>query len=155
MEFDLLYWHWIVFGVVLMLAEIALTTFFVLWFGVAAVAVGLILFVFPHIGLSWQILVWTVLSTILAALWFRYLKPLSIDRTKAGLSREAIVGEVGQVIQAPSEDRRGRLRFPAPILGNDEWTIISNQAVANGDRVRVVDVVGNSLLVERLQGSSD
>ena len=32
MPFEILYWHWIVFGVVLILSEIALTTFFILWF---------------------------------------------------------------------------------------------------------------------------
>jgi membrane protein implicated in regulation of membrane protease activity len=86
----------------------------------------------------------------LAAVWFKYLKPLSIDRTKAGLSREAIVGEVGQVISVPVENRRGRMRFPAPILGNDEWQIISNESLSEGDRVRVKDVSGNSLVVEKV-----
>ena len=86
----------------------------------------------------------------MALAWFKYLKPLSVDRTKAGLSREAIVGEVGQVISAPGEERRGRMRFPAPILGADEWQIISSDSLAIGDRVRVKDVSGNSLLVEKV-----
>jgi len=149
MSFEILYWHWIVFGVVLMLSEIALTTFFILWFGVAAILVGIMLFFFPAVGLNWQILGWTILSSVLAFAWFRYLKPLSTDRTKAGLSREAIVGEVGQVIVAPGPEKRGRLRFPAPILGDDEWMIIAKGPVAEGDRVRVVDVSGNALLVEK------
>jgi membrane protein implicated in regulation of membrane protease activity len=144
------YWHWIVFGVLLVLSEIALTTFFILWFGVAAIVLGIILFFVPWLTLSWQILIWTLLSSLLALAWFKYLKPLSIDRTKAGLSREAIVGEVGQVISVPGEARRGRLRFPAPILGTDEWQIISSDSLAIGDRVRVVDVSGNSLLVEKV-----
>jgi membrane protein implicated in regulation of membrane protease activity len=150
MGFDVLYWHWIVFGVALILAEITVTTFFVLWFGVAAVVVGVILLAAPQLSLAWQILIWTLLSTVLAILWFRYLKPLSVDRTKAGLSREAIVGEIGQVILAPGEERRGRLRFPAPILGNDEWMIIATQPLKVGDRVRVVDVSGNALMVEKI-----
>lgn len=149
MAVEILYWHWIVFGVVLMLSEIVLTTFFILWFGVAAILIGALLFFVPDLTLSWQIFIWTVLSAVLAFAWFKYLKPLSIDRTKAGLSREAIIGEVGQVILAPNNDRRGRLRFPAPILGTDEWTIIASSPVTEGDRVRVVDVSGNSLIVEK------
>lgn len=149
MAVEILYWHWIVFGVVLMLSEIVLTTFFILWFGVAAILVGALLFFVPGLTLSWQIFIWTILSAALAFAWFRYLKPLSIDRTKAGLSREAIIGEVGQVIVAPNDDRRGRLRFPAPILGADEWAIIASGPVTEGDRVRVVDVSGNSLIVEK------
>lgn len=150
MTFEIQYWHWVIFGVLLVLGELALTTFFVFWFGVAAIIVGVILLFAPGITLSWQIFIWTVLSTLLAAVWFKYLKPLSTDRTKAGLSREAIVGEVGQVISAPIENRRGIMRFPAPILGNDEWQIISNEILAVGERVRVIDVSGNSLLVEKV-----
>jgi membrane protein implicated in regulation of membrane protease activity len=144
------YWYWIVFGVLLILSEIALASFFVLWFGIAAIIVGGVLFFFPVLSLNGQILLWTVLSTLLAVAWFKYLKPLSIDRTKAGLSREAIVGEVGQVISVPNESRRGRLRFPAPVLGADEWEIISTETLAEGDRVRVKDVSGNSLMVEKV-----
>lgn len=152
MEFELLYWHWVVFGVLLMLSELALASFFILWFGVAAILVGALLFFVPTIDLNWQIFIWTVASALLAFFWFKYLKPLSIDKTKAGLSREAIVGEVGQVISAPSGDRRGQLRFPAPILGSDEWTIISQDTLVEGDRVRVKDVSGNSLVVEKVGG---
>jgi inner membrane protein len=150
MSFEIEYWHWVVFGVLLVLSEIALTTFFIFWFGVAAIVVGGILFFVPSLTLSWQIFIWTLLSSILAIIWFRYLKPLSIDRTMAGLSRESIVGEVGQVITVPGENKRGRLRFPAPILGADEWLIISSEQLAEGDRVRVKDVSGNSLIVEKV-----
>jgi membrane protein implicated in regulation of membrane protease activity len=149
MPFEILYWHWIVFGVILMLSEIMLTTFFILWFGVAAILIGVLLFFVPGIGLNWQIFSWTLLSAILAFGWFKYLKPLSVDRTKAGLSREAIVGEVGQVIVVPGTKKRGRLRFPAPILGNDEWMILAREPLAEGDRVRVVDVSGNALVVQK------
>ena len=149
MEFEIVYWHWVVLGVLLMLSEIVLTTFFILWFGIAAVLMGGLLFVLPGLDLTWHILIWTVLSSILALFWFKYLKPLSIDKTKAGLSREAIVGEVGQVISVPRDGKRGQLRFPAPILGADEWLIISQDDLAQGDRVRVKDVSGNSLIVEK------
>jgi membrane protein implicated in regulation of membrane protease activity len=149
MEFELAYWHWIVLGVVLVLSEIMLTTFFVLWFGVAALVMALVLLVLPALALGWQVFVWTLLSIALAILWFRYLKPLAVDRTMAGMSREAIIGETGQVISVPTEARRGQLRFPAPILGADEWQIISTDSLAVGDRVRVKDVSGNALIVEK------
>lgn len=150
MEYEILYWHWIVFGVVLMLSEIVLVTFFILWFGVAAIAIGGLLFIFPEFSLSWQILLWTILSSILAWAWFKYLKPLSVDKTMAGLSREAIVGEIGQVLVVPSDGKRGKLRFPAPILGADEWLILSRDELEIGDRVSVSDVSGNSLIVKKV-----
>jgi len=65
----------------------------------------------------------------------------------AGMSLESIQGEVGQVLVPPSDSRRGTLRFPAPILGSDEWSFICEDQVAIGDRVRVTEVSGNSLIV--------
>lgn len=146
---EILYWHWIILGSALVLSEMILATFFILWFGVAALLMSVVLLVAPDLGAGWQVFLWTLLSGLLALAWFRYLKPLARDRTLAGLSREAIVGETGQVIVAPAEGRRGQLRFPAPILGADEWEIISEDSLAVGDRVRVRDVSGNALMVTR------
>ncbi|TDJ65471.1 MAG: NfeD family protein [Proteobacteria bacterium] len=150
MVFEILPWHWVVFGLALMVSEIFLGTFFILWFGAAAVAIGGLLYLIPALSMTWQILLWTVLSSALAWGWFRYLKPLSIDRTKAGLSKEAITGEVGQVLVVPTAEKRGKLRFPAPVLGADEWVILSPDKLALGDRVRVVDISGNSLIVNKV-----
>ena len=33
MEFAFEYWHWIVFGIALMLSEIFIGSFFIIWFG--------------------------------------------------------------------------------------------------------------------------
>ncbi len=147
MEFSPLYWHWIVFGIVLILAEIFLMSFTVLWFGAAAVVVGVLLLLWPSLVLPVQLVVWALMSGVMAWAWFKYLKPLSVDKTKAGLSREAIVGEVGQVLRLPLDDERGVLRFPAPVLGDDEWLFICEETLVKGDRVRVVDVAGNALIV--------
>jgi len=149
MTFEILPWHWVVFGIAVMVSEMFLGTFFILWFGAAAVVVGVMLFLIPDLSMTWQILLWTILSSVLAVGWFKYLKPLSIDKTKAGLSKEAITGEVGQVLIVPTEDKRGKLRFPAPVLGADEWIIISQDELTIGDRVSVVDVSGNSLIVKK------
>lgn len=149
MEFDILPWHWIVFGLALVVSEIFLATFFILWFGAAAVVVGAVLFLIPDLSTSWQVFLWTLISTLLALGWFKFLRPLSIDRTKAGLSKEAIVGETGQVIVVPMAKKRGKLRFPAPVLGDDEWLIISQDEVVIGDRVSVVDISGNALIVKK------
>jgi membrane protein implicated in regulation of membrane protease activity len=71
------------------------------------------------------------------------------DRTKAGISREAIIGESGRVIKAPFDDTRGVVRFATPLLGSDEWSFICEEEVALGDRVVVKEVSGNTLIVEK------
>jgi membrane protein implicated in regulation of membrane protease activity len=118
-----------------------------LWFGAAALVLGVILLAFPDIPLNLQIFGWTALSCLFTWLWFKFLKPLSKDKTLAGLSREAMIGQIGQVIAIPREHARGMLRFPAPILGSDEWQFISQDNLVAGDRVRVIEISGNSLIV--------
>ena len=147
---ELVYWHWIVSGIVLMLAEIFIGSFFIFWFGAAAVVVGLSLTIAPSISAPTQLIFWTLLSLVFAVAWFRFLKPLSKDVTKAGLSREALIGEIGQVLSVPNGDKRGMVRFPAPLLGSDEWLIMSQDSLSIGDRVSVKDVSGNSLIVVRV-----
>ena len=147
---ELVYWHWIVLGIVLMLAEIFIGSFFIFWFGAAAVVVGLSLTIAPSISAPTQLILWTLLSLVFAVAWFRFLKPLSKDVTKAGLSREALIGEIGQVLSVPNGDKRGMVRFPAPLLGSDEWLIMSQDSLSIGDRVSVKDVSGNSLIVVRV-----
>ena len=146
-EFVVLYWHWIVLGIALMAIEILLPSFVALWFGAAAVVVGVLLLFIPSLSVAVQVVLWVIFSILFTWLWFRIMQPLAVDRTKAGLSREAIVGEIGQVLSAPTTERRGTLRFSVPILGADEWPFICSDNVASGDRVRVSDISGNDLIV--------
>ena len=150
MEFAFEYWQWIVFGIALMLSEIFIGSFFIVWFGAAAVAVGLLVLPLPNMSGTAQLVIWAISSASFALAWFKLIKPLNIDKTKAGLSKEALLGEVGQVLQVPSGDKRGKVRFPAPVLGSDEWLIISHEAVSIGDRVSVVDLSGNALIVKKV-----
>ena len=150
MEFAFEYWHWIVFGIALMLSEIFIGSFFIVWFGAAAVVVGLLILPLPNMSGTAQLVIWAISSASFGLVWFKLIKPLNIDKTKAGLSKEALLGEVGQVLQVPSGDKRGKVRFPAPVLGSDEWLIISHEAVSIGDRVSVVDLSGNALIVKKV-----
>ena len=150
MEFAFEYWQWIVFGIALLLSEIFIGSFFIVWFGAAAVVVGLLVLPLPNMSGTAQLVIWAISSASFALAWFKLIKPLNIDKTKAGLSKEALLGEVGQVLQVPSGDKRGKVRFPAPVLGSDEWLIISHEAVSIGDRVSVVDLSGNALIVKKV-----
>ncbi len=88
-------------------------------------------------------------------LWFKFIKPLSTDKTKAGLSREATIGQIGMVIQASPENEHIRVRFPIPVLGSDEWNCRTLDKVHVGDRVRVVEILGNDLMVKAHLSSND
>jgi membrane protein implicated in regulation of membrane protease activity len=142
-------WQWLVLGIALCVVEIFLPSFTILWFGLGAVVVAVLTLLWSDIPLAVQVALWALLTAVFAIAWFRYFKPRMLDRTKAGISREAAVGQVGMVINAGSEHVRGTVRFSVPLLGADEWPYICEQSLQAGDRCRVIDVLGNALLVEK------
>ena len=142
-------WHWLVLGMLLIIAELFVPSFTIFWFGLGALVVAAGLYLAPGMVLSTQIFLWACASAVFTFLWFRLIRPRMKDRTKAGISREAVLGESGQVIRAPEENRRGTVRFATPLLGADEWPFICETPVAAGDRVFVHDISGNTLIVEK------
>jgi len=149
MDFIIVYWHWLVFGMVLIIAEMFVPSFTIFWFGLGGLIVGGALWLFPDLSLSWQLFLWAVASSFFTILWFKFFKPLMPDRTKAGISREAILGETGQVVKMPMDKNEGVVRFTTPVLGSDEWPFICEEKVNAGDRVFIKDISGNTLIVGR------
>ncbi|MGK2942094.1 MAG: NfeD family protein [Immundisolibacter sp.] len=143
------YWHWLMLGMALIIAELFITSFFVFWFGLGALLVGLLVWLNPTLGSAWQVFGWSLASGLMTLLWFRYLRPLMKDRTQAGNARAAVIGEAGRVLRAPHGDKRGTVRFTTPLLGDDEWEFICDGSVVIGDRVYVKDFSGNTLVVEK------
>ena len=143
----ILYWHWLILGMLLMMVELFVPSLTILWFGLGGLLVGLWLWVAPGTRFSLQLFVWALASCGFVLLWFKLLKPRMIHRTTAGISREAVLGEVGQVTRPAEMDRLGRVRFTTPLLGEDEWPFRCDTPVAIGDRVRVSDIAGNTLVV--------
>src|SRR5688572_9979134 len=94
MEF--LWWHWVVFGIVLTLLELAVPAFFLVWFGLGAIVVGVLLVIFPGMAFAYQVVAWTAFSLLLIWLWFKVFKP-QVFKTRAGMARGSLVGEVGLV----------------------------------------------------------
>ena len=143
---DILWWHWVVLGIFLMLTELVVPAFFLIWFGAAAVAVGLVVAAFPAFPFVWQIIAWTIGSLVLIWLWFRMFKP-GLFKTRAGLSKGSLVGEIGLVIRDIRPYEKGQIRFQKPILGDDTWGAMAEEELRTGERVKVLDVEGNILKV--------
>ena len=155
MEFVLEPWHWFVLGVLLMLSELLLPAFAALWFGIGAIMVGILYWMFPMMGTTTQLVMWIILSVLCTLAWFKFIKPLSTDKTKAGLSREATIGQIGMVIQTNLEHDQIKVRFPMPVLGSDEWNCRTTSPVQVGDRIRVIDILGNDLVVQPHHSAHD
>jgi membrane protein implicated in regulation of membrane protease activity len=142
------WWHWMVLGVVLVLCELALPAFFVIWFGMGALVVGLTLALVPSLALPAQIILWIAASLAFVALWFKVFK-VHVHRTRVGLSKGQFSGEVGLVTRAIKPFEKGQIRFQKPILGAEAWEAIADEELAPGERVHVLAVEGNILRVRR------
>lgn len=143
------WWHWIVAGLGLVMAELLLSTFIVLWFGLGAVIVGLLLWALPDLSLATQMLLWSAASCAMVVLWFRLFKP-NLHKSRVGMSDDAtLIGEVGLLLRDVDQFQRGEVRFQKPLIGSDRWTCIADEAIAAGERVRVVSVEGTLVKVKK------
>jgi membrane protein implicated in regulation of membrane protease activity len=139
------WWHWIVLGFVLLLCELALPMFVLVWFGAAAVVTGIALVLLPSLGLTAELTLWIVLSLALVVLWFRVFQS-DAHKTRAGMADMAI-GEVGLLSKAVAPFGKGEVRFQKPVLGSEVWPCIADETIAAGERVKVARVEGSLMTV--------
>lgn len=141
------YWHWLVFGMLLIIGEVFLSGFILFWFGLSAIVVAAVMLVMTLTFQS-QLFIWAGVAAISVIAWLKFIKPKWKDKTHSGMAQESLTGQIGLVIESNSGKTRGRLRFPAPILGEDEWVFIADSEEAVGNKVRVTEISGNSLIVK-------
>jgi len=141
-----LWWHWVVLGIVVMLLELAVPAFFLVWFGLGALIVGVVLLAVPALSSAWQVLLWIVCSLVFIWLWFKVFKP-GLYKTRAGMSKGAVIGEIGLVIRDIRPFEKGQIRFQKPVLGDEVWESIADEEIKAGERVKVLEVEGNILKV--------
>lgn len=146
---DLAWWHWMVLGLALGLLELAVPSFFIIWFGLGALLVGVALLAAPGIAFSGQIMLWTAASVAMTVFWFKVFRREG-GKTRSGQADEAL-GEIGVLVRAVEPlgvaSARGEVRFQKPVMGSDVWPCLADEAIAAGERVRVLAVDGQILKV--------
>lgn len=142
MEFlrDLGAWNWFILGAVLMLLEVFAPGAFLLWFGFAAIATGLVALA---LDMSWQIGILLFLAfSVVAVFLARRLSPREAASDNPFLNRraEALVGRI-LVLEEAIEAGTGRAR-----VDDSLWRVTGPDTPA-GTRVRVERVDGMMLVV--------
>jgi membrane protein implicated in regulation of membrane protease activity len=139
-------WNWMVLGFVLLGLEIFVPGVFLVWIGLAALAIGLVSFLAWDLAFwTWQVQVLAFLAAALAAAWFgyRFYRRDATPSDEPLLNQRArqLVGRTG-TLEEPIRDGRGRLK-----LGDTWWRVLGPDA-APGTRVRVAEVRDGELVVE-------
>ncbi|MBV2235294.1 MAG: NfeD family protein [Sterolibacterium sp.] len=140
------WWHWAVGGILLVIAELALPGFVVIWFGLGALLVALLLALLPDIGLTTQLLVWLMVALSLLAVWFKVFRR-DAHKTRIGMSQASLLGEIGLLTHDVAPFQKGQMRLQKPMLGSELWPCIADTALCAGERVKVLAVEGSLLKV--------
>jgi membrane protein implicated in regulation of membrane protease activity len=143
---NIMWWHWIVLGAVLLILEMNAGTFLFLGLGLAAMAVGTIDY-FSNVSILAEITIWIVLSVMVFAAWFKWYKSETVS--DSGQSNYGL-DVLGEVIEEIKPNRRGKVLFDAPVLGNTIWHASSTQSIEAGSRVRIVEVMGQLIEVTKV-----
>ena len=149
MDIQMLYWHWLVLGLLLVVGEIFIPSFTILWFGLGALVVGLVELLIP-MSLSVQILLWTVSSVVFTLVWFKIIKVKMAQGNRGEEARNDAIGASGLVTKLPTQSTQGRIRFSTPVMDSDEWKFSCDSIVELGDRLHIKEVSGDFLVVTKL-----
>ncbi|HSR02241.1 MAG TPA: NfeD family protein [Methylophilaceae bacterium] len=139
-------WVWGALGLILLSAEMATGTFDILWFGIAALCVALIMWLFPSTSHAIQYTIFAVLSLTSLAIWRIYYKKTE-THSSVGQSQGPEIGRIGTVIEACSPHQNGKIRFSQGLMGARVWTAVSNEEINVGTQATVIAVEGNALRI--------
>ena len=147
MELDFVFWHWLAFGVFLLIVELLAPGMFFLWMAQAAGITGVLLFFFPSLAWETQITVFSVLSVLGVAIARRFFKrhPIVSDQPLLNRRTAQYIGRVF-TLDRPIVNGQGKIK-----VDDSTWKIRGEDCEA-GTRVRVVDADSVVLLVKKTEG---
>ncbi len=135
---------WLILGVLLLVLEVLTGTTYILWPAVAALIVGVIVFILP---LSWemQFLLFFILSAILLVVGHKVVRPKMKGGEPSDLNDRART-MIGMRVKAIADFDTGMGRVQ---VGDTQWraSIVEGNP-KSGEELRVLSVKGTTLQVE-------
>jgi len=139
------YAAWVAVAVAFFAFEIFTPSFYLMWFGVGALAAGLVSFLFPGFDLWVQSVVFIAVSLLLVMLS----RPISDRITKkppVDAMFDALIDKTALVVEDLDSDKnKGRVR-----VNKEEWRAEAGERIYVGEKVRVLRVEGTHLVVEKI-----
>ena len=137
------FWIWLIAAALLLIGEMLTTTFFLLPFGLGALAAFLTVILGADLWLQWVVFfVVTVLGLFFVRPFFKRLTSKA-EKVHAGVDR--LIGMTGTIIEgnAPSGENRAR-------IAREVWNVATEtgEHLAVDTKVRVLRVDGVHLIVE-------
>ena len=141
------YWHWMVFGLVLLILEMFAPGAILLWLGIAALIVGtLLLFLGELLTPEWQWIVFSVFSVVSIVVWRSYSKKRRLNEPEEDSSLnnrgKSLIGQTFTLATA-IENGVGKAK-----VGDTYWRV-TGPDTPQGEKVKVVGFEGATLKVEK------
>ncbi|MFK2904031.1 NfeD family protein [Dyella ginsengisoli] len=135
---------WWILALLLIAGEVLLPGYFMLWIGLAAAAMGVLLWLVPGMSLLLQAVLFAALALAACVIYARTLRP-RIERSTPGSERlnrraEQMIGQ-RYVLTESIVNGRGKAR-----VGDGEW-LVAGPELPLGSTVEVVAVDGTTLQV--------
>jgi hypothetical protein len=144
-------WHWWALGAVLLACEIASSTQYLLWPGIAALCVGALKFLVPSLDGRLAVFLFAVFAVVATVLWKRSRWSRAERDTHLTLNQRS-AQYVGRVVKCEDDFVNGR----GPVRVDDtRWIahVVDGSAPIKGDMVQVSGCDGAELKVQLAPGS--
>jgi hypothetical protein len=135
-------WWWMIGGVLLLIAEVLAPGFFLLFVGLAAMVTGLFVLLFGF-GLAPALALFAIYTALAVYVGRKVYanRPVASSARNLNDRSAQLIGRSAVAVSAIDE-HGGRVR-----LGDGEWSA-RGAAVQPGERVEIIGVEGNCLIVE-------
>jgi membrane protein implicated in regulation of membrane protease activity len=142
---DIIYWHWLILAVALIILEILMPGAYFLWMGISAAVVGAVMFVFPTMSFLIQVLIFAILSVVTVVMYRSYRKenPLVTDEPALNRRGEKYIDQKFTLTE-PIVNGEGQIK-----VDDSTWKVVGMDMPA-GMIVRVVSVESTTLKVEAM-----
>lgn len=134
---------WWLLALLLIAAELLAPGYFLLWIGLAAGVMGLIMLAFPGMPFIAQAIAFALISIAVCLVYWKYIRPaaeLRDDQPLLNRKGERMIGRRISVVE-PIVNGRGKAR-----VGDSVW-LVEGDDCAVGTSVEVVGVQGTTLKV--------
>ncbi len=139
------YWHWWIIAIVLIILELFAPGAFMLWIGISAAIVGLLLAIFPAMSWEIQFILFAVFSIASIFAWRRYdkAKPVETDQPALNMRGHQYVNRTF-TLDEPVVNGLGKIK-----VDDSTWKIEGEDCPA-GTKVKVTGVDGVILKIEHV-----
>ncbi len=143
---QLVFWHWWILAIVMVILEVMAPGVIFLWLGLGAAATGALLLAAPGVEWQMQLVVFGCLSVVSGLAGRRWIKrnPVETDQPFLNQRGSQYIGHT-YTLDRPIENGSGKLR-----VGDSDWKINGADCPAGG-RIKVIGVEGASLVVELVE----